>query len=316
MPIVLNGTTGVDQSDVTGAAIMPVGTTAQRPASPAAGMYRLNSTTGEPEWYEAVGGQWVKFAQGLPYSVEYLVVAGGGGGGNSGGFGSGGGAGGYRCSVSGESSGANSSAEPALSVNSGTTYTVTVGSGGAVNTAGNNSVFGSITSIGGGRGQVLTNVGGSGGSGGGGSDTGQAGGAGTANQGSAGGAGSPGPRSGGGGGAGAVGGNAGGGVGGNGGNGLSSSITGSAVTRAGGGGGNGGGGGGLGGSGGGGSVNNSGTVNTGSGGGGADSGAGGSGGSGVVIIRYAGAQRGTGGTVTSAGGYTIHTFTSSGTYTA
>jgi hypothetical protein len=35
-----------------------------------------------------------------------------------------------------------------------------------------------------------------------------------------------------------------------------------------------------------------------------------------VIIRYAGSQRGTGGTVTSAGGYTIHTFTSSGTYTA
>ena len=28
------------------------------------------------------------------------------------------------------------------------------------------------------------------------------------------------------------------------------------------------------------------------------------------------AQRGTGGTVTTSGGYTIHTFTSSGTYTA
>jgi hypothetical protein len=40
------------------------------------------------------------------------------------------------------------------------------------------------------------------------------------------------------------------------------------------------------------------------------------GGSGIVVIRYAGAQRGTGGTVTSSGGYTIHTFTSSGTYTA
>jgi hypothetical protein len=43
---------------------------------------------------------------------------------------------------------------------------------------------------------------------------------------------------------------------------------------------------------------------------------GGNGSSGVVIIRYLGAQKGTGGTVTSAGGYTIHTFTSSGTYTA
>jgi hypothetical protein len=33
-----------------------------------------------------------------------------------------------------------------------------------------------------------------------------------------------------------------------------------------------------------------------------------------VVIRYPGSQRGTGGTVTSVGGYTIHTFTSSGTY--
>jgi hypothetical protein len=35
-----------------------------------------------------------------------------------------------------------------------------------------------------------------------------------------------------------------------------------------------------------------------------------------VIVRYPGIQRGSGGTVTSSGGYTIHTFTSSGTYTA
>jgi hypothetical protein len=42
----------------------------------------------------------------------------------------------------------------------------------------------------------------------------------------------------------------------------------------------------------------------------------GAGGSGVVIIRYPGAQRGTGGTVTSVGGNTIHTFTTSGTFTA
>tara|TARA_B100000161_G_scaffold238880_1_gene190052 strand:- start:5252 stop:6154 length:903 start_codon:yes stop_codon:yes gene_type:complete len=38
------------------------------------------------------------------------------------------------------------------------------------------------------------------------------------------------------------------------------------------------------------------------------------GGSGVVIIRYQGAQRGSGGTVTSSGGYTYHQFNSSGTY--
>jgi hypothetical protein len=60
-----------------------------------------------------------------------------------------------------------------------------------------------------------------------------------------------------------------------------------------------------------------GAVNTGGGGGGGvASKLGQAGGSGTVIIRYAGAQRGTGGTVTSDGGFTIHTFTSSGTYTA
>jgi hypothetical protein len=35
-----------------------------------------------------------------------------------------------------------------------------------------------------------------------------------------------------------------------------------------------------------------------------------------VIIRYQGAQRGTGGSVTTTKGYTYHTFTSTGTYTA
>jgi hypothetical protein len=63
-----------------------------------------------------------------------------------------------------------------------------------------------------------------------------------------------------------------------------------------------------------------GAVNKGAGGGGNNGNVTGSslgaGGSGAVIIRYAGAQRGTGGTVTSAGGYTYHTFTSSGTFTA
>ena len=41
-----------------------------------------------------------------------------------------------------------------------------------------------------------------------------------------------------------------------------------------------------------------------------------SGGSGVVIITYVGSQLGTGGTVTTAGGNTVHTFTTSGTFTA
>jgi hypothetical protein len=35
-----------------------------------------------------------------------------------------------------------------------------------------------------------------------------------------------------------------------------------------------------------------------------------------VILRYAGPQRGSGGTVTSSGGYTYHTFTGSSTFTA
>jgi len=57
-------------------------------------------------------------------------------------------------------------------------------------------------------------------------------------------------------------------------------------------------------------------VVAGGGGGGTGAGAPAAGGSGIVIVSYPGAQRGSGGTVTSAGGYTIHTFTTSGTYTA
>jgi hypothetical protein len=63
-----------------------------------------------------------------------------------------------------------------------------------------------------------------------------------------------------------------------------------------------------------------GTPNTGGGGGGtgynySQSITGGTGGSGIVIIRYSGSQKGTGGTITSSGGYTYHKFTSSGTMT-
>lgn len=55
------------------------------------------------------------------------------------------------------------------------------------------------------------------------------------------------------------------------------------------------------------------------GGGSANTGGGGFnvGGSGIVIVRYPGtAAKGSGGTVTISGGYVIHTFTSSGTFTA
>ena len=62
------------------------------------------------------------------------------------------------------------------------------------------------------------------------------------------------------------------------------------------------------------------TVSTGSGGGGGGNGSPGSGGSnggsGIIILRYAGATRGSGGNVITANGFTYHVFTTTGTYTA
>jgi len=235
-------------------------------------------------------------------TCDYLVVAGGGGGASN--FGGGGGSGGFRSTVT--ATGGGGSLESALSLASGTAYTVTIGAGGPTATQGSNSVFSTITSTGGGLGATLAGNGGSGGSGGGASSTtvAQTGGTGTANQGYAGGnatgAGAPFFGAGGGGGAGAVGGAyAGSSASGNGGAGVATSISGSSVTYAGGGGG----GGytpysitaGTGGSGGGGNgatpaaaAGVAGTANTGSGGGGGagDSGVGGAGGSGIVIVRY------------------------------
>lgn len=280
------------------------------------------------------------------YSVEYLVVAGGGGGGGAY-HGGGGGAGGYRSSVATESSGGGASAESALNVTPGTNYSVVVGAGGAggagfaadsTGSTGSDSVFSSITALGGGGAGSGGNASPaeaakSGGSGGGGGIYGTsvgAVGAGTSGQGYAGGLGTSGNApvfgTGGGGGAGAVGQAGTTTKGGNGGVGVQSSVDGTATYRAGGGGGScyGSTASGTGGSGGGGNGSQSqgaaGTTNSGGGGGGSErTGAnnpGGAGGSGVVIVRYAGTQRGTGGTVTSAGGYTVHTFTASGTFTA
>jgi hypothetical protein len=246
------------------------------------------------------------------YSANYLVVAGGGGGGATAG-GGGGGAGGLLAG--------------SVSLIASTAYTITIGSGGAgssVNTAtGTNGTNSSISAIataiaGGGGGANSTNNNGlSGGSGGGGSNTSSVGGAATSGQGYAGGGGASGPTGAGGGGAGAVGANAAGSNGGNGGVGATSTISGASVYYAGGGGGGGTvqGSGGLGGGGNAGGPGVNGTANTGGGGGGGGT-PGGNGGSGVVIIAYLGSQRGTGGTVTTSGGYTIHTFTSSGTYNA
>jgi hypothetical protein len=282
--------------------------------------------------YDATNDYWVHtftasgtFTPTEDLTAEYLVIAGGGAGGGSY-RGAGGGAGGYRCSVTGEDSGGGASAETALTLSTSTSYTVTVGAGGSGVTGQNGgsgaaSVFATITSnAGGGGGKYETaapsGTFGSGGGGGGGNASRPAGETGTTNQGFAGGSGASDADSndqvgGGGGGAGSAGVNAGGaGTGasgtsttyGDGGQGVTSSITGSAIARAGGGsGGNydsalganvtvavdGGGTGGSGewydGA--------AGTVNTGGGGGGSSgtntTGAGGNGGSGVVIVRYA-----------------------------
>jgi hypothetical protein len=244
-------------------------------------------------------------------TVDYLVVAGGGGG--AAGDGGGGGAGGMRCTVTG--TGGSGSLETALSLSSGLSYPVIIGAGGAGGlettfaSSGNNSVFGSITSTGGGRSggpSYAPLTGGSGG--GGGFDNGGAfyvGATGTSGQGFAGGNGAifgaSNAGGGGGGGASAVGGNAVSPNAGSGGAGRATSISGTSVTYAGGGGG-----GshpnanpGTGGAGGGGNggddqvgVATSGTANLGGGGGGGAesntiSKTGGNGGSGVVIIRYA-----------------------------
>jgi hypothetical protein len=305
-------------SSGTGAWKLPVGTTAQRPTG-AAGLIRQNSTTGNPEWYDTSTSSWLQFSQAAGYSVNYLVVGGGGGGGYQ--IAGGGGAGGVISATT--------------SLTAGTAYTITVGAGGAGSTSapvvnsGTSSSFSTFgTGVGGGGGGSAGAAAASGGSGGGGSYVSpyQTGGSGTSGQGFGGGTGQNGtPASGGGGGgASAVGANGSTSAGGAGGAGVANTISGASVNYGGGGGGGGnvsatGGAGGSGGGGAGGlGVNGSpGTANTGGGGGGGGiSLNGGTGGSGIVIISYLGSQRGTGGTVTSSGGYTIHTFTSSSTYNA
>jgi len=219
-------------------------------------------------------------------TCDYLVVAGGGAGGSF--RGGGGGAGGYRTSVG--TSGRGASAESALSLASGTSIAVTVGAGGAkVSTdtpsnPGNNSIFSTITSTGGGAGGNASGSAGNGGAGGGAqgnnvtSGTHTAG-LGTTAQGYDGGtaSGSVSPfGGGGGGGAGAAGGNASGAAA-AGGAGITSSISSLSTTY------------GVGGTGGATAAGNGdGTASLGNGGGGGGdtSGSNGNGGSGIVIVRY------------------------------
>lgn len=272
----------------TGAYIPPTGTTAERPSAPLGGMSRWNSDIGVYEIFN--GAVWQPITG--SYTVSFLLVAGGGGGGNAG-DGGGGGAGGMLANTS--------------SVSPGTGYAVVVGSGGSAGAQGGNSTAFSSTAIGGGYGATSGSAGGSGGSGGGGWSGISANnppGSGTSGQGNRGGYGYdtfPTSYGAGGGGAGGVGygeiNSTSGGIG------LQSSITGTSVYYAGGG---------VGTSGG-----SSGTGAIGHGG----SGGGGTGSAGAVIVSYPSAtQRATGGTVTTytSGGqvYWVHTFTSSGTFTA
>ena len=146
----------------TGALQLPTGTTAERPTG-VAGYIRANSTTGEPEWYDAVNAAWLPFRTGPNYSVSYLVISGGGGGGSN--IGGGGGAGGYLASTA--------------NLTVGTLYSIVVGAGGAGNSSitapgvtGSNSSLGVVASSLGGGGGSSAGTGGtatSGGSGGGGS---------------------------------------------------------------------------------------------------------------------------------------------------
>ena len=300
-----------------GANLMPSGTTAERPGSPTAGMFRFNETTGEPEWYSSALSQWINFRSLPAVDISYLIVAGGGGGGGT--------PGGASASIGG---GGGGGAGGLLSdVIAASTFTVTVGAGGSGSSgtsrgaSGTNSSIAdnggtTLTAVGGGGGGSYINTGLSGGSGGGGGED-QSGGSGTAFQGNDGGSGGGDNFGGaGGGGAGAAGSNSTGGAGAAGGIGVTSTIisdtyatsisvgevSGGSVYFAGGGSGGAGqnasgadsggtGGGGTGGKGSPTTAPTSGSSNTGGGGGGGAEintsvNTGGNGGSGVVIIRY------------------------------
>ena len=270
--------------------------------------------------YKATVNQILSVSNTNSYLIDYIIVAGGGGGGGN--LAGGGGGGGVITGTT--------------YIDVGQRYSITVGAGGssANNTyikggCGRPSVFLGQTAVGGGGGgsgdAIRTYTGYKGGSGGGCSgyrtDL-EYGPPGILGQGNDGGQGS-GYGAGGGGGAGGPGGYAptGGALGGSGGSGL---LWVDGNTYGGGGGGAGyGGAGGAGGAGGGGvgGTNNTGAAGNGTNGlGGGGGGRGyndspgpsGTGGSGVVILRYFGSTRGSGGTITSAGGYTYHSFTTVG----
>jgi hypothetical protein len=264
----------------------------------------LNLDAGDPDSY----------TRSQPPYVEVLVVAGGGSGGTST-LGNGGGGGGGAGGVIYNS---------AYQLTNAAAITVTVGAGGAGQSTnnsqgndGSNSVFGSLTAIGGGGGggAGANTTGRNGGSGGG---AGYAGyynnfnsGTGTAGQGFRGGFVLANNNGAAGGGAGGVGNDTfdarpepgyPGGGGGLGGPGVYYSISGTSTLYS---------------TGGAGSLDTANTIVSGSGTQGAYGGSGptSTAASGIVIVRYPGLPAATGGTITYLNGYTIHTFTSSGTFT-
>ena len=149
--------------DSTSATQLPVMTTTERIAMTglSVGEMIFNSTTDKVEYFD--GTKWYGITYDIPPTVQYLVVAGGGGTG-TGTFSGGAGAGGYL--------------ESTTIVEKNTPIPVTVGLGGTGATAGNtysnvgvsngqNSIFNTVTAVGGGFGSTYVKNSGSGGSGGG-----------------------------------------------------------------------------------------------------------------------------------------------------
>jgi hypothetical protein len=124
MAIILNGSDGVNQGTVTGASVLPVGTTAQRPGSPANGMIRFNTTKTRYEVYSESTAAWLDMSttNSEPYSVDYLVVAGGAGGGRGAAAGA---------ATNGGAGGAGGMRTGSITLTRGIAYTATVGGGGA-----------------------------------------------------------------------------------------------------------------------------------------------------------------------------------------
>ena len=91
-----------------------------------------NSDTNLPEYYD--GSSWTSLANPVMTRVDYLIIAGGGTGGNGEtnlANGGGGGAGGYRSTWNNETSGGGQSSESTLTnIQTGVSYSISVGAGG------------------------------------------------------------------------------------------------------------------------------------------------------------------------------------------